>query len=68
MWMETKTEMEEASRSRASLRRRVLNSLLMCTGDMEHLDKFMEGRKTFTANCYIFEHVLTPDLKIQFEM
>lgn len=44
--MDTKTEVEEASRSRASLSRRVLSGLLLCTGDMEHLDKYMEGKKT----------------------
>lgn len=45
MWMETKTEME-ASRSRASCSRLVLDAVLLCTGDMERLDKFMQGRKT----------------------
>ncbi|XP_051799591.1 urea transporter 2 [Acanthochromis polyacanthus] len=44
MWMETKAEVEEARRSRASSRRRVLNSLLLCTGDMEHLDKYMQDK------------------------
>ncbi|XP_017283542.1 urea transporter 2 [Kryptolebias marmoratus] len=44
MWMETKTEMEKASRSRASLSRRVLNGLMLCTGDMEHLDKYMQDK------------------------
>ncbi|KAM9717182.1 urea transporter 1 isoform 1-T1 [Menidia menidia] len=44
MWMETKTEVEVVSRSRASLSRRVLNSLLLCTGDMEHLDKHMQDK------------------------
>ncbi|GLD53625.1 urea transporter 2-like protein, partial [Lates japonicus] len=44
MWMETKTEVEEASRSRASLSRRVLNTLLLCTGDMECLDEYMHDK------------------------
>ncbi|KAM6909046.1 urea transporter 2 [Xenentodon cancila] len=44
MWMETKVEAEEASRSYASFRRRVLNGLLWCSGDMEHLDKFMQDK------------------------
>ncbi|XP_026154605.1 urea transporter 2 isoform X3 [Mastacembelus armatus] len=41
--MEPRTEVE-ASRSRASLGRHVLNGLLLCTGDMEHLDKYMQGK------------------------
>ncbi|XP_070711008.1 urea transporter 1 [Pempheris klunzingeri] len=44
MWMDTKAAMEGASRSRASLSRRVLNGLLLCTGDMEHLDKYMQDK------------------------
>ncbi|KAI3376544.1 hypothetical protein L3Q82_016997, partial [Scortum barcoo] len=44
MWMDTKTEVEEASRSRASLSRRALNALLLCTGDMEHLDEYMKDK------------------------
>nr|XP_046236853.1 urea transporter 2 isoform X2 [Scatophagus argus] len=44
MWMDTKTEVEEASRIRASLSQRVLNSLLLCTGDMSHLDKYMQDK------------------------
>uniref|UniRef100_A0A7N5ZT49 Urea transporter n=1 Tax=Anabas testudineus TaxID=64144 RepID=A0A7N5ZT49_ANATE len=41
MWMETnsKTE-EETSRSRATTAQCVLNGLRLCTGDMEHMDKF----------------------------
>uniref|UniRef100_A0A3P9CCQ9 Si:dkey-183c6.7 n=1 Tax=Maylandia zebra TaxID=106582 RepID=A0A3P9CCQ9_9CICH len=51
MWIETKTEMEEASRTRASFSRRVLNGLLLCSGDMEHLDKYMkEGDQGNLAN------------------
>ncbi|KAG7243245.1 hypothetical protein INR49_011684 [Caranx melampygus] len=44
MWIETKTEVEEASRSGASSRRRVLNTVLLCTGDMKYLDKHMEDK------------------------
>ncbi|XP_039997280.1 urea transporter 2 [Xiphias gladius] len=44
MWMETKAEVEEASRSRASLSRRVLSSLLLCTGDMMHLNEYMQDK------------------------
>uniref|UniRef100_A0AAX7VJ86 Urea transporter n=1 Tax=Astatotilapia calliptera TaxID=8154 RepID=A0AAX7VJ86_ASTCA len=36
--------MEEASRTRASFSRRVLNGLLLCSGDMEHLDKYMKDK------------------------
>ncbi|MED6293722.1 hypothetical protein CHARACLAT_013561 [Characodon lateralis] len=42
MWIETKTEMEETSRSRASFSRRVLDGVMLCTGDMEHLDKYIQ--------------------------
>lgn len=48
MWMDTKTEVEEASRKHAGLSRRVLNGLLWCTGDMVHLDKYMQGKKLST--------------------
>ncbi|CAN9509451.1 unnamed protein product [Ophioblennius macclurei] len=44
MWIESKTEVEEARRRRDSFPRRVLNSLLSCTGDMGHLDKHMEDK------------------------
>ncbi|XP_023277538.1 urea transporter 2-like [Seriola lalandi dorsalis] len=44
MWMETKTEVGEASRSRASFSRRALNALLLCTGDMKHLDEYMQDK------------------------
>uniref|UniRef100_A0A665UVL8 Urea transporter n=1 Tax=Echeneis naucrates TaxID=173247 RepID=A0A665UVL8_ECHNA len=44
MWMETKTDVEEARRSRTSFSRRVLNTLLSCTGDMKHLDEYMEDK------------------------
>ncbi|XP_034073723.1 urea transporter 1 isoform X3 [Gymnodraco acuticeps] len=44
MWMDTKAEEKEASRSRASLGQRVLNGLLFFTGDMEHLNKYMQDK------------------------
>ncbi|KAM7366111.1 hypothetical protein PAMP_015579 [Pampus punctatissimus] len=44
MWMDTKTEVEEAKRKHASLRQRVLNGLLSFTGDMVHLDKYMQDK------------------------
>ncbi|XP_020567212.1 urea transporter 2 [Oryzias latipes] len=44
MWMDSKAEMEWASRTRASFSRRVSNALLLCTGDMEYLDKFMQDK------------------------
>ncbi|XP_072232816.1 urea transporter 2 [Leuresthes tenuis] len=44
MWIETKTEVDEVSRTRASFSRRVLNSLLLCTGDMEHFDKYIQDK------------------------
>ncbi|XP_033507702.1 urea transporter 1 [Epinephelus lanceolatus] len=44
MWMDTKTEVKEASRNRANLSRRVLNGLLLCTGDMEYLDKYVQDK------------------------
>ncbi|KAM9425743.1 urea transporter 1 [Pholidichthys leucotaenia] len=44
MWTETKTEAEAGSRTHASFSRRVLDALLWYTGDMEHLDKYMEDR------------------------
>ncbi|KAM4714767.1 urea transporter 2 [Anableps anableps] len=44
MWTETKTEVEEASSSRASFSRRVLDGLMLCTGDMEHLDKYIQEK------------------------
>ncbi|XP_027894096.1 urea transporter 2 [Xiphophorus couchianus] len=44
MWIETKTEVEEAGRSRASFSWRVLDGLMLCTGDMEHLDKYMQEK------------------------
>uniref|UniRef100_A0A3P9HZ87 Urea transporter n=1 Tax=Oryzias latipes TaxID=8090 RepID=A0A3P9HZ87_ORYLA len=44
MWMDSKAEMEWASRTRASFSRRVSNALLLFTGDMEYLDKFMQDK------------------------
>ncbi|XP_061566050.1 urea transporter 1 [Cololabis saira] len=44
MWMETKAEAEEARRSHASFHKRVLKGLLRCSGDMEHLDQFMQDK------------------------
>uniref|UniRef100_A0A3Q0SGL9 Urea transporter n=1 Tax=Amphilophus citrinellus TaxID=61819 RepID=A0A3Q0SGL9_AMPCI len=44
MWMETKTEVEEASRTHASFSRRIFSGLLLFNGDMEHLDKYMEDK------------------------
>ncbi|KAK1890464.1 Urea transporter 1 [Dissostichus eleginoides] len=44
MWMDTKAEMKEASRSRGSLGQRVLSGLLFFTGDMEHLNKYMQDK------------------------
>ncbi|KAM6894206.1 urea transporter 1 [Lycodopsis pacificus] len=41
MWMDTKTEVEEASRNHSGRSRRVMSGLLLFTGDMEHLDKCM---------------------------
>uniref|UniRef100_A0A667WQS7 Urea transporter n=1 Tax=Myripristis murdjan TaxID=586833 RepID=A0A667WQS7_9TELE len=44
MWMDTKSEAKQASRTRAGLHQRLFNSLLLCTGDMLHLDQHMEGK------------------------
>ncbi|XP_030578656.1 urea transporter 2-like [Archocentrus centrarchus] len=44
MWMETKTEVEEASRTHASFSQRIFSGLLLFNGDMEHLDKYMEDK------------------------
>lgn len=45
MWIETKAEMQEPGRSQASFGRKVFDRLIMCTGDMENLDKYIKGRK-----------------------
>ncbi|XP_042368599.1 urea transporter 1 [Plectropomus leopardus] len=37
-------DVKEASRKSASRSRRVLDSLLLCTGDMEHMDKYMQDK------------------------
>ncbi|XP_056299283.1 urea transporter 2 [Pseudoliparis swirei] len=42
MWMDTKVEVEEGGRRSSSRWWRVTGGLLLCTGDMEHLDKFMQ--------------------------
>ncbi|XP_041636043.1 urea transporter 2 [Cheilinus undulatus] len=42
VWMDTETV--KASGARASLSLRLLNALLLCTGDMEHLEKYMEDK------------------------
>lgn len=44
MRIESKAEAEAASRRQASSPRRALNALLWCTGDMQHLDKYMEDK------------------------
>ncbi|KAF0039117.1 hypothetical protein F2P81_009601 [Scophthalmus maximus] len=44
MLRESKPEVEEASRSRASLSRAVWDALLLCTGDMEHLDDYVQDK------------------------
>ncbi|KAM9335591.1 urea transporter 1 [Symphorus nematophorus] len=44
MWIDTKADLEDTRRSRASLSQRVLNGLLLCTGDMKHLDKYMQNK------------------------
>lgn len=54
MWTDAKAEVGEASGSRASIRRRALNSLLLCAGDMGHLDKYMQGRNSLTMHNVIF--------------
>uniref|UniRef100_A0A3P9CD79 Si:dkey-183c6.7 n=1 Tax=Maylandia zebra TaxID=106582 RepID=A0A3P9CD79_9CICH len=53
-------EMEEASRTRASFSRRVLNGLLLCSGDMEHLDKYMKGRKKLTIHSFVLQLAVWP--------
>ncbi|XP_071401064.1 urea transporter 1-like, partial [Centroberyx affinis] len=44
MWMDTKAEGKQAGGSGAGLHQRLLNTLLLCTGDMERLDKYMEDK------------------------
>ncbi|XP_068443924.1 urea transporter 1 [Clinocottus analis] len=44
MWIDPKTEVKEASRNHSCRSRRVTNGLLLCTGDMEHLDKYMQDK------------------------
>lgn len=53
MRMETKTKVEEeTSRSHASVAQSVFKGLRLCTGDVEHLDKYVGGKKTPTSCCY----------------
>ena len=54
MWTDAKAEVGEASGSRASIRRRAWNSLLLCAGDMGYLDKYMQGRKSLTMHNVVF--------------
>ncbi|KAK2862765.1 hypothetical protein Q5P01_002298 [Channa striata] len=44
MWMETKTEEEQASQGHASLSRAALKCLRLFTGDMKHLDKHVQDK------------------------
>ncbi|XP_015248623.1 PREDICTED: urea transporter 2-like [Cyprinodon variegatus] len=44
MWIETKAEMQEPSRSQASFGRKVFDRLMLCTGDMENLDKYIKDK------------------------
>lgn len=44
MWLDTKTEAEDGGKKHVSLSQRVLKSLLLCTGDMLHLDEYIQGR------------------------
>ncbi|KAF3697619.1 Urea transporter 1 Solute carrier family 14 member 1 Urea transporter, erythrocyte [Channa argus] len=44
MWMETKTEEEETRIGHASLSRRALKGLRLFTGDMKHLDEYMQDK------------------------
>ena len=42
--MDPKPEVVEADRSHASVSQTVLKVLLLCTGDMMHLDDYMQGK------------------------
>ncbi|XP_071779226.2 urea transporter 1 [Centroberyx gerrardi] len=44
MWTDTKAEGKQASGSGAGLHQRLLNTLLLCTGDMERLEKYMQDK------------------------
>lgn len=65
MWIDTKADVEENSRTRASRSQRVMSGLLLCTGDMKHVDKYMHGRTTFTTHCdcFISTCLLTSNLE-----
>nr|XP_040037617.1 urea transporter 2 isoform X3 [Gasterosteus aculeatus aculeatus] len=45
MWIDTKADVEENSRTRASRSQRVMSGLLLCTGDMKHVDKYMHDKQ-----------------------
>ncbi|KAL6118751.1 uncharacterized protein ACO6RY_03477 [Pungitius sinensis] len=45
MWIDTKTDVEENSRNRASRIQRVMSGLLLCTGDMKHVDTYMHDKQ-----------------------
>lgn len=49
-WMDVKPELEEAGTSHASFTHWVLNGLLLCTGDMSHLDDYMQGMLTLITH------------------
>ncbi|XP_068612243.1 urea transporter 1 [Brachionichthys hirsutus] len=44
MWMDANVEVKGANGSRASIRQHVLNGLLLFTGDMRHLDTYMQDK------------------------
>ncbi|XP_061921157.1 urea transporter 1 [Entelurus aequoreus] len=44
MWMDTKTEAQDASGKPASTARRVMNGVMMVTGDMVYLDKYTQDK------------------------
>lgn len=48
MRLDTIPEEGEASRNQPSICRRVLKSLLLCTGDMKQLDVYMKGMEEKT--------------------
>lgn len=51
-WMDTKAEVKNANRNCPSRSRQLLNGLLRLTGDMRHLDKFMEGKQIPISCCF----------------
>ncbi|XP_068164534.1 urea transporter 1 isoform X2 [Antennarius striatus] len=44
MWMDTKPEVKGANRRQTNTIQHVLNGLLLFTGDMRHLDKYMQDK------------------------